>query len=69
MISAVLRTTILQRSVPEAFRNRISAIQITVVEGGPRLGDLEAGAVASLVTTEFSVVSGGVALGPMCGRY
>jgi predicted MFS family arabinose efflux permease len=60
VISAVLRTTILQRSVPEEFRSRISSVQIAVVEGGPRLGDLEAGAVASLVSTEFSVVTGGL---------
>jgi hypothetical protein len=31
-----------------------------VVAGGPRLGDVEAGAVASLVSPWFSVVSGGV---------
>jgi predicted MFS family arabinose efflux permease len=60
VISAVLRTTILQSSVPEAFRSRISSLQIAVVEGGPRLGDIESGAVASLVSTGFSVVSGGV---------
>jgi hypothetical protein len=32
-----------------------------VVTGGPRLGDLEAGAVATLISTEFSIVSGGLA--------
>ena len=61
VISAVLRSTILQSSVPETFRSRIASVQIALVEGGPRLGDLEAGAVASLVSTEFSIVSGGVA--------
>ena len=33
---------------------------MAVVTGGPRLGDLESGAVASLTSTEFSIVSGGV---------
>jgi hypothetical protein len=61
VISAVLRSTILQSSVPEEFRSRISSVQIAVVEGGPRLGDLESGAVASLVSTEFSIVTGGLA--------
>lgn len=61
VISAVLRTTILQTSVPEAFRSRISSLQIAVVEGGPRLGDLESGALATLVSTEFSIVFGGLA--------
>jgi hypothetical protein len=32
-----------------------------VVASGPRLGDVEAGTVASLATPRFSVVSGGVA--------
>jgi MFS family permease len=61
VISAVLRTTILQASVPEVFRNRISSLQISVVESGPRLGDLESGLVSGLVSTEFAIVSGGLA--------
>jgi predicted MFS family arabinose efflux permease len=61
VISAVLRTSILQSSVPQWVRARISALQIAVVEGGPQLGNLEAGAVAGLVSTEFAVISGGVA--------
>jgi ENTS family enterobactin (siderophore) exporter len=59
--SAVSRTTMLQSVVPDALRARISSLQIAVVEGGPRLGDLEAGWVAGLTSTEFSVVSGGLA--------
>jgi MFS family permease len=59
VISAVLRNTILQTVVPEQFRSRIIAIQLAVVQGGPRIGDLEAGGVASLAGTQFSVVSGG----------
>jgi hypothetical protein len=31
------------------------------VQGGPRLGDLESGAVAELTSIEFSVISGGLA--------
>jgi MFS family permease len=61
VISAVLRSTILQTSTSEEFRSRTSAVQIAVVTGGPRLGDLEAGTVATLVSTGFSVVSGGLA--------
>jgi hypothetical protein len=33
---------------------------MAVVTGGPRVGDLESGVVASLTSTEFSIVSGGV---------
>ena len=60
VISAVLRNTILQTVVPEQFRSRIIAIQLAVVQGGPRVGDLESGGVATLAGTQFSVVSGGV---------
>jgi len=61
VLSAVLRSTILQTSTSEEYRSRISAVQIAVVTGGPRLGDLEAGTVATLVSTQFSIVSGGLA--------
>jgi MFS family permease len=61
VISAVFRGSILQLSVPDALRGRMSAIHIMVVTGGPRLGDFEAGLVAALVSPLFSVVSGGLA--------
>ena len=35
--------TILQLSVPDSLRGRLSALHIMVVTGGPRLGDFEAG--------------------------
>lgn len=60
VISAVFRSTILQLTVPDALRGRLSAIHILVVTGGPRLGDLEAGLVAAAFTPQISVVSGGV---------
>jgi hypothetical protein len=34
---------------------------MAVVQGGPRLGDMESGTVATLTSIEFSVVSGGLA--------
>ena len=41
VVSAVLRSTIIQRVVPDQYRNRVSGLQMAIVEGGPRLGDLE----------------------------
>jgi MFS family permease len=61
LVSAIFRSTILQLSIPDHLRGRMSAFQLMVVTTGPRLGDLEAGAVAALVNPVFSVVSGGVA--------
>jgi hypothetical protein len=60
VISAVFRSTILQATVPDALRGRLSGIHITVVAGGPRVGDFEAGTVASVFTPTVSVISGGV---------
>ena len=61
VVSAVFRNTILQLAIPDSLRGRLSAVHIAVVTGGPRLGDVEAGAVAALAGTEASVVSGGLA--------
>jgi MFS family permease len=61
VISAVLRNAILQSRIEDQYRGRLSAIQIAVVTGGPRLGDLESGAVAGITSTAISVVSGGLA--------
>jgi predicted MFS family arabinose efflux permease len=61
VISAVFRSTIVQLAVPDALRGRLTGLQISVVTGGPRLGDVEAGAVASALGNTTSVVSGGLA--------
>jgi MFS family permease len=61
VISAVFRGTILQLAVPDSLRGRLNGIHILVVTGGPRIGDFEAGLVASLTTPMISVVSGGLA--------
>ncbi|MGH9244736.1 MAG: MFS transporter [Acidimicrobiales bacterium] len=61
VVSAVFRNTILQLQVPDRLRGRLNAINVGVVTGGPRLGDLEAGGVAALTTVRVSVVSGGLA--------
>ncbi len=59
VVSAVFRGTILQTNVPDSLRGRMSAINILVVTGGPRLGDVEAGLVAAISTPTASVVAGG----------
>jgi predicted MFS family arabinose efflux permease len=61
VVSAVLRNTIIQFSGPESLRGRLMGVQMAVVAGGPRLGDLEAGVVATAFGDTFAVVSGGVA--------
>ncbi len=60
VVSAVFRSTILQDTVPDDLRGRLSGINIAVVAGGPRIGDVEAGFVAAVFNPMVSVVSGGV---------
>jgi Transmembrane secretion effector len=54
VVSAVFRSTILLQSVPDSLRGRLSALNILVVTGGPRLGDFESGAVAGLAALFMS---------------
>jgi MFS family permease len=60
-ISAVCRSTINQTVTPDSLRGRMSSVFTVVVTSGPRLGDVEAGLVASLTSARFSVASGGLA--------
>ena len=61
VFSAIFRGSILQLVAPRSMLGRIQAVQTAVVTGGPRLGDLEHGAVAAISSTETSIVSGGIA--------
>jgi MFS family permease len=60
-VSAVCRSVINQTVTPDALRGRMSSVFSLVVTSGPRLGDIEAGAVAALTSARFSVLSGGLA--------
>ena len=59
-VSAVCRSTINQSVTPDHLRGRMSSVFSLVVTSGPRLGDIESGAVAGLTSPRFSVSSGGL---------
>ena len=61
LVSAVYRQTILQTYAPDEMRGRLQGVFIVVVAGGPRLGDLRAGATAEAVGATASWVLGGLA--------
>jgi MFS family permease len=73
MISGIARSTTLQMSAPDHLRGRLSATYYMVVGGGPFLGNLESGVVATLTSPFFSVLSGGLVsllgLGFFLARY
>ncbi len=60
-ISATFRSTIVQVTVPEQYRGRLSSLFVAVVRGGPRLGELESGMAARFGGLQFAAVSGGLA--------
>jgi hypothetical protein len=61
LVSAVFRQTILQVYAPDEMRGRLQGVFVVVVAGGPRLGDLRAGATAAAVGATASWVAGGLA--------
>ncbi|MCO5968599.1 MFS transporter [Actinoallomurus soli] len=61
LVSSVFRQTILQTYAPDEMRGRLQGVFTVVVAGGPRLGDLRAGAVGAAVGATASWVGGGIA--------
>lgn len=60
-ISAIFRSTILQTAAPPHMIGRMSGVEMAVVTGGPALGDLEAGLLATVTSVRTSIVAGGIA--------
>lgn len=66
LISTVIRATLRQVLTPDNLRGRITAVNMIFFIGGPQLGEMEAGFVASLfqpvaLGTVISIMSGGIA--------
>lgn len=59
-VSAVFRTTILQAAAPDDVRGRMQGLFYVVVAGGPRVGDLLAGALATAIALWAPALIGGV---------
>jgi MFS family permease len=60
-VSTILRSTIRQIVTPDHLRGRMTSVNMIFFQGGPQLGELEAGLVAAAFGTPFSVISGGIA--------
>ncbi|MGW0194681.1 MFS transporter [Nonomuraea sp. NPDC003201] len=61
VISSVWRQSILQLYAPDEMRGRLQGAFMVVVAGGPRLGDLRAGATATELGVSGAWVGGGIA--------
>jgi hypothetical protein len=60
MISAVFRMTIWNQTIPHHLRGRLAGLEMISYTSGPKLGDAEAGIVATMFSIRTSVVSGGI---------
>jgi MFS family permease len=61
-VSAIYRSTMVQAAVPDAMRGRLQGIFIVVVAGGPRVGALYAGTLATLTALWFPPLLGGLVI-------
>lgn len=59
-ISTILRNTIRQLQTPDYIRGRMVSINQIFFQGGPQLGEIEAGLVAQAFGLPFAIISGGV---------
>jgi MFS family permease len=60
MTSGVSRQAMLQLATPPHLQGRMQGVGMAVWIGGPSVGDLEAGVLASVTTVDTSIVVGGV---------
>lgn len=60
MVSGVFRSTIWNTTIPDNLRGRLAGIELISYSTGPTLGNVEAGGLASLTGTRFSIGFGGV---------
>jgi len=59
-VSTIIRNTIRQLQTPDYLRGRMTSINQIFFQGGPQLGEVEAGIVATLFGVPFSIISGGI---------
>jgi len=60
-VSTIIRNTIRQLQTPDHIRGRMTSVNMIFFQGGPQLGEMEAGVVAQLLGAPFAIVSGGIA--------
>ncbi|MGI5268906.1 MFS transporter [Nonomuraea sp. CA-218870] len=61
VVSSVWRQSILQLYAPDEMRGRLQGVFMVVVAGGPRLGDVRAGATATAFGLSTAWIGGGLA--------
>jgi MFS family permease len=59
-VSTIIRNTIRQLATPDYIRGRMTSVNQIFFQGGPQLGEIEAGVVAQVFGVPFAIISGGI---------
>jgi MFS family permease len=59
-VSTIIRNTIRQLNTPDHIRGRMTSVNQIFFQGGPQLGEVESGIVASLFGVPAAIISGGI---------
>jgi MFS family permease len=59
-VSTIIRNTIRQLQTPDHIRGRMTSVNQIFFQGGPQLGEVEAGIVAQLFGAPVAIISGGI---------
>jgi MFS family permease len=59
-VSMIIRSVVRQLETPDRLRGRTTGINMVFFNGGPQLGEVEAGTVAHWFGAPFSVITGGI---------
>ena len=59
-VSTIIRNTVRQLQTPDFLRGRMTSVNQIFFQGGPQLGEVEAGVVAQLFGAPFAIISGGI---------
>jgi MFS family permease len=59
-VSTIIRNTIRQLATPDYLRGRMTSVNQIFFQGGPQLGEVEAGVVGQLFGAPIAIISGGL---------
>jgi MFS family permease len=59
-VSTIIRNTIRQLQTPDHIRGRMTSVNQIFFQGGPQLGEVEAGAVAQFFGAPLAIITGGI---------
>jgi MFS family permease len=59
-VSTIIRNTIRQLQTPDEIRGRMTSVNQIFFQGGPQLGEIEAGVVAQIFGAPIAIVTGGI---------